>query len=46
VHGEGRGLPYALMEIRNDLIATPEGQDDWAAFLAGALDAAVAELET
>lgn len=46
VHGEGRGLPYALMEIRNDLIAAPEGQEEWAAFLAEALAAAVAELET
>ncbi len=42
VHGEGRGLPYALLEIRNDLIADASGQADWAGFLAEALTAAVA----
>ena len=45
VHGEARGLPYALMEIRNDLIATPDGQEEWAAFLAEALAEAAAGLE-
>jgi predicted N-formylglutamate amidohydrolase len=30
VHGEGRGLPYIEIEIRQDQIATPEGQALWA----------------
>lgn len=30
-------LPYAELEVRQDLIATPEGQRHWAALLAGAL---------
>ncbi|QHC37288.1 N-formylglutamate amidohydrolase [Komagataeibacter xylinus] len=34
VHAEGRGLPYLEIEIRQDLIATPEGQAEWAARLA------------
>ncbi|AQU88507.1 N-formylglutamate amidohydrolase [Komagataeibacter nataicola] len=34
VHAEGRGLPYLEIEIRQDLIATPEGQARWAARLA------------
>jgi predicted N-formylglutamate amidohydrolase len=41
-HGTRRGLPHALIEIRNDLIADPAGQADWAdrlaPILAGALD--------
>lgn len=38
-HGTERGLPHVLIEIRNDLIATPEGQRDWAARLAPMLAA-------
>jgi predicted N-formylglutamate amidohydrolase len=34
VHGERRGLPYAEIEIRQDLIAGDAGQDAWAARLA------------
>ncbi len=45
VHGEARGLPYALVEIRNDLIATPEGQEEWAALLAEMLHAATNALQ-
>jgi predicted N-formylglutamate amidohydrolase len=30
VHGEGRGLPYVEIEIRQDQIATPDGQARWA----------------
>ena len=37
VHGEARGTEYAMIEIRNDLIATPEGQADWAGRIARAL---------
>lgn len=34
VHGTQRGLAHALIEIRNDLIETPEGQEIWAERLA------------
>jgi predicted N-formylglutamate amidohydrolase len=30
VHGEGRGLAHLEIEIRQDLIAEPSGQADWA----------------
>ncbi|QDL92335.1 N-formylglutamate amidohydrolase [Paroceanicella profunda] len=36
-HGLGRGLPHVLIEVRNDLISTPEGEALWAAKLAGPL---------
>lgn len=39
-HAERRGLKHGLIEVRNDLIAAPEGQADWAAFLAAAIAAA------
>lgn len=45
VHGEGRGLPHALLEIRNDLIASPDGQAAWAALIADSLTAALAALD-
>ena len=34
VHGEGRGLPHALVEIRQDGIATPADAAAWAVRLA------------
>lgn len=34
VHGEARGLPHVLIEIRNDLIRDPEGTAYWGALLA------------
>ena len=37
VHGQNRGLPHVELEIRQDLIVTPEGQEEWAEFLAGIL---------
>jgi predicted N-formylglutamate amidohydrolase len=37
VHGERRGLPHALIEIRQDLIADPDGQRSWAIRLARVL---------
>jgi predicted N-formylglutamate amidohydrolase len=40
VHGERRGLMHVEIEIRQDLIAAPEGQADWAARLARLLPAA------
>jgi len=36
-YGEALGLPYVELEIRQDLIATPAQQHQWAAFLADAL---------
>lgn len=33
IHGEDRDLPAILVEIRHDLIGTPEGQADWAGYL-------------
>ena len=41
VHGESRGLPHVLVEIRNDLIAEPGGVARWTGLLAGALRAAL-----
>jgi predicted N-formylglutamate amidohydrolase len=32
-HGERRGIPHALIEIRQDLIAGEQGQRDWATIL-------------
>jgi len=46
VHGERRGLPHALIEIRQDLIADATGQRQWAALLARLLPHAYAELAT
>ena len=30
MHGFSRGLQHAMLEIRNDLIDTERGQDEWA----------------
>ena len=43
VHGEGRGLPHVEIEIRQDQIAEPPGQREWAERLARLLPAAYAE---
>jgi predicted N-formylglutamate amidohydrolase len=43
-HGERRGLPHALIEIRQDLIADDSGQRKWAGTLARVLPQAYAEL--
>ena len=37
MHGQNRGIPHVELEIRQDLIETAEGQDEWAEFLAGIL---------
>jgi predicted N-formylglutamate amidohydrolase len=42
VHAERNGLPCTELEIRQDLIEAPEGQEWWAALLARALVAALA----
>ena len=36
-HAEARGLPYLSIEIRQDLISTPEGVADWAERLSALL---------
>jgi len=40
VHAERRGLPYAEIEIRQDLITNEQDQEEWAERLARALTAA------
>ena len=42
VHGERAGLPSLELEIRQDLIAEPEGQREWAELLARLLPEAMA----
>jgi predicted N-formylglutamate amidohydrolase len=37
VHGESRGLPHVLLEIRNDLISDVPGQHRWAALISETL---------
>jgi predicted N-formylglutamate amidohydrolase len=44
VHGERHGLPHALIEIRQDLIADEHGQQQWAERLAGLLPRAYEHL--
>jgi predicted N-formylglutamate amidohydrolase len=44
VHAGVRGLPYSMIEIRNDLIQTESGQVEWADRLAGVLQQAAANL--
>ena len=44
-HGVRPGRPHVLIELRNDLIATPEQQRHWAARLAPILDGALADAQ-
>ena len=37
VHGEDRGLRYAAVEVRQDLIDTHHGAETWASILADAV---------
>ena len=37
VHGQGRGLPHIEFEVRQDLIGTREGAEEWAETLAAVL---------
>jgi predicted N-formylglutamate amidohydrolase len=39
-HGEARGLPHVEIEIRQDLITTDAGQDEWARRICRALQSA------
>jgi predicted N-formylglutamate amidohydrolase len=41
VHAEARGMPYTLLEIRQDLVAADTGAKEWAGRLAGILDGAL-----
>jgi predicted N-formylglutamate amidohydrolase len=43
-HGTSEGRPHVLIELRNDLIETPDDQADWAARLAPIIRDAVAEM--
>lgn len=43
-HGERRGIPHVLIEVRNDLITEQAGQKEWARLLARALIATVEDL--
>ena len=43
-HGERRGIPHVLVEIRQDLIANADGQREWAARLLGPLQDALASV--
>jgi len=43
-HGEARGLPCAMVEVRNDHLATAEGRARWAERLADALGRAAGAL--
>lgn len=42
-HGTARGLPHVLIELRQDLIATPAGEAAWAARLAPILSEVIEE---
>jgi predicted N-formylglutamate amidohydrolase len=41
IHGEARGLPHLLIEVRQDLIHSEPGRARWADTVGGALDAAL-----
>lgn len=45
-HGTSRGLAHALVEIRNDLLATPEGVAQWTTRLTSILQRALADPDT
>ena len=45
-HGERRGIPHVEIEIRQDLIADPEGQHAWAERLARLLPAAARSIHS
>ena len=44
-HGTVRGLAHALIELRQDLVLSEEGQSDWARRLADVLGAVLAQSE-
>jgi len=44
VHGERRGLPHVLLEIRNDQLLDVEGQEHWARLISNTLRTALKSL--
>ena len=44
MHGERRGIPHVELEIRQDLIGTPDGERHWADRLARLLRQAYARI--
>jgi predicted N-formylglutamate amidohydrolase len=44
-HGTSRGLPHALVEIRQDLIGDERGQAGWAERLADAMRSVLADVD-
>lgn len=44
VHGEKRGIPHVLLEVRNDHIAEQPGQREWAELLKRVFEAAASRL--
>ena len=42
-HGTARGLAHVLIEVRNDLLATPDGVSQWCDRIAGVLEEAMAD---
>jgi predicted N-formylglutamate amidohydrolase len=44
VHGTGNGLPHVLIEIRQDIVATPDAAQKFAARLKPIIDEALAEM--
>jgi predicted N-formylglutamate amidohydrolase len=44
LHGEGRGLPHVLVEVRNDLISDDQGQHEWSERLSAALPRALSHV--
>ena len=45
IHAEPRGLAHALIEIRNDQIAEPEGAEHWAGLLCDAISAVLEDVQ-
>lgn len=45
VHGERRGIPHTMLEIRNDLVRTARQQADWARRLSRVLQDAVRHVD-
>lgn len=43
-HGEARDIPHSLIEIRNDLVHTPEGQSQWAKTLVAVVNRYLKEI--
>lgn len=44
VHGERRAIPHVMIEVRQDLVATERGQDEWAERLSTTLPRALTRM--